>query len=230
GDRELVVVARLSTVGILLIALAVMANLGSIQEAWVTSLLLGAGMGSVLVLRWLWERINLWSEIAAITVSLVLAPVLLFVFDLSDAPDEDALRLALMAGLSTLAAVGVTFVTPPTDEATLVRFYRRVQPFGFWGRTARAAGADPRRSRRMLGLRLGLTATTALSLFLCLVGFGRLLVPAPGGSTLVSALILLVGLGLVPVWVRWGFGPEAAIEEGVPQEEVSAEAAAVDAP
>ena len=93
-------------------------------------------MGSVLVLRWLWERINLWSEMAAIATSLILAPVLLFGFDLSDAPDEDALRLAIMAAVSTVAAVGVTFVTPPTDEANARRVLqpgppvRRVAPDG----------------------------------------------------------------------------------------------------
>ena len=39
-----------------------------------TSLLFGAGMGSVLVMRWLWERINLHSELAAMAISLDLAP------------------------------------------------------------------------------------------------------------------------------------------------------------
>lgn len=212
-NRELVVVARLSNLLILAIALAIMANLGSIQEGWTTSLLLGAGMGSVLVLRWLWERINLWSELAAIATSLVLAPVLLFGFSLGDAPDEDALRLAVMAAVSTLAAVGVTFVTPPTDEATRVAFYRRVRPFGFWRDTARAAGDDPARSPRLLANRLGLTATAAASLFLVLVGAGRLLVPAPGASAAASWALLLAGLALVPVWVRWGFGPGALVED-----------------
>jgi solute:Na+ symporter, SSS family len=69
AGRELVVVARLSNLLILAIALVIMANLGSIQTAWFISLLFGAGMGSVLVLRWLWERINLYSELAAMASS-----------------------------------------------------------------------------------------------------------------------------------------------------------------
>ncbi|MEM1056461.1 MAG: sodium transporter [Bacteroidota bacterium] len=211
--RELVTVARISNVVLLVLALLIMANLGSIQEGWTTSLLLGAGMGSVLVLRWLWERINLWSELAAIVVSLILAPVLLFGFDLSDAPDEDAIRLAIMAAVSTLAAVGVTFFTPKTDERTRVAFYERVRPFGWWRETARAAGDDPERGPRQLARRLGLTATTAASLFLVLVGAGRLLVPAPDASTLMSVVYLGLGLGLIPVWVRWGFGAGALAEE-----------------
>ncbi|WP_412069202.1 sodium:solute symporter family protein [Rubrivirga sp. IMCC43871] len=212
-SRELVTVARISNVVLLVLALGVMTQLNSIQQGWTTSLLLGAGMGSVLVLRWLWERINLWSELAAIATSLVVAPILLFGLDLSDAPDEDALRLALMALASTVAAVGVTFVTPKTDEATRVAFYTRVRPFGWWRQTAIAAGDDPNRGPRQLGNRLALTATTAASLFLTLVGAGRLLIPAPDASTLASLAYLGAGLALIPVWVRWGFGPNALAED-----------------
>ena len=208
GERELVVVARLSNLLILTIALVIMANLGSIQEAWVTSLLLGAGMGSVLVLRWLWERINLWSEIAAIAVSLVTAYLLLFVVEFSDAPDEDALRLAIMAFVSTAAAIGVTFVTPKTDTATLVAFYDRVRPLGAWSQTARAAGDEASRPWKALRLRLGLTALTALSLFLLLVGLGRWLIPAPDGSGWTTVLCIVGGLALVPFWWRGAFHVE----------------------
>ena len=69
SNQELVTVARLSTLGILVIALLIMTKLGSIQQGWKMMLLFGAGMGSVLVLRWLWERINLYSEIMAILTS-----------------------------------------------------------------------------------------------------------------------------------------------------------------
>jgi solute:Na+ symporter, SSS family len=205
SQRELVVVARLSNVLLLALALLIMANLGSIQEAWVTSLLLGAGMGSVLVLRWLWERINLWSEVAAIAVSLVVAPVLLFGFGLGDAPGEDALRLAAMALASTAAAVGVTFVTPRTSDATLARFYGRVRPVGAWRRTAALAGDDPARPAAALRRRLGLTALTAGSLFLLLVGLGRVLIPPPAASALVTGGLVLAGLALIPLWWRGAF-------------------------
>jgi len=205
GNRELVVVARLSNILILVIALVIMANLGSIQEAWVTSLLLGAGMGSVLVLRWLWERINLWSEMAAIVASLITAPILLFGIGLGDTPEEDAIRLAVMAFVSTAAAIGVTTITPKTDEQKLVAFYRRVRPMGAWRATAVASGDTPGRPWRSLRLRLGLTALTAMSLFLLLVGIGRLLIPAPDATALWSIVLVMAGLGLVPFWWRAAF-------------------------
>lgn len=77
--RELVQVARVSTIVLLAISLALMTQLGSIQTAWQISLLFGAGVGAVLVLRWVWERINLLAEAASIVVSLLLAPLLLLI-------------------------------------------------------------------------------------------------------------------------------------------------------
>jgi Na+/proline symporter len=74
---ELVWIARLSNVVILVLSLLIMVNLGLIQATWFISLVFGAGIGGMLMLRWLWSRINLYSEIAAIATSLVVAPVIL---------------------------------------------------------------------------------------------------------------------------------------------------------
>ena len=70
--------ARLSNLVILVLALMIMSQLGSIQQGWKMSLLLGAGTGSVLVLRWVWERINLYSELAAMVVALIASGLLLY--------------------------------------------------------------------------------------------------------------------------------------------------------
>ncbi|TDI89163.1 MAG: sodium transporter, partial [Caldithrix sp.] len=141
-NSELVIVARLSNILILIIALIIMVNLGSIQKAWFLTLLFGAGMGSVLVLRWLWERINLFSELGAMAASLVVAPILLVVTDV------EWIRLGTMAVVTTLIAIGITYFTPVTDTNVLKEFYRRVQPLGFWRKTAILAGDDPNRSIR----------------------------------------------------------------------------------
>ncbi len=198
--RELVRVARLSNVVILGLALLIMANLGSIQTAWYVTLLFGAGTGAVLVLRWVWERINLYSELTAIAVSLVLAPILLLTVQ------AEWIRLLLMASISTLAVIGVTLLTPPTPEETLVRFFRRVDPPGFWRRTARQAGSDP--ARPIAALRRGawLTVTMSLSLYLLLIGCGKLLLPAPGVSRIVPWALIAGALATVALWWPGVFG------------------------
>jgi Na+/proline symporter len=193
-SHELVLAARMSNILILVIALAIMANLGSIQTAWFISLLFGAGMGSVLVLRWLWERINLFSELAAMSASLLVAPILLVVTDV------EWIRLGSMALISTAVAIAVTFFTPQTDEEVLKRFYQKVRPLGFWRKTALLTGDDPTASTRGLSRALRTTFLSALSLFLALVGIGKFMIRLPQESPLEPWLYVGVGLLLVPLW------------------------------
>ena len=209
-DRELVLVARLSNVLILVIAMIIMANLGSIQTAWFISLLFGAGMGSVLVLRWLWERINLYSELTAMGVSLITAPLLLYY--LGTDPEGEWIRLGIMALVTTSAAILVTFITPATDDATLKRFYRRVRPFGFWGHAAALNNVGGDVSVKALGRRLYAVAATAISLFTLLVGIGRLLFPAPESSPVISWICIATGLALIPLWLRMALSKDFDVD------------------
>ncbi len=201
-SHELVVAARISNVVILLIALTIMVNLGSIQTAWFISLLFGAGMGSVLVLRWLWERINLFSELAAMAASLIVAPILLFTTDV------EWIRLSVMALTTTTVAIGVTFITPATDDGILKAFYERVRPLGFWRRTAALAGDDPAASVQGFALGMKTTALTSLSLFFLLIGVGKLLFAVPGSSSVWAWLYTLIALALVPLWWKDAVGQQ----------------------
>lgn len=201
GRRELVVVARLSNLLVLAIAFVVMANLGSIQQAWRVSLLFGAGMGAVLVLRWLWERINLYSELGAMAVSLIAAPIVLRMVE------RDWAQIGVMALASTAAAVGAALLLPGTADVTLRAFYARVRPAGFWGRTARGAGDDPAVARRRLGREVVVTLLAATSLLGALYGVARLLFPLPGGSALPAWAALCVAAGASPFWWRAARAP-----------------------
>ena len=193
-SHELVLTARLSNILIVVIALIIMVNLGSIQTAWFISLLFGAGMGSVLVLRWLWERINLYSELAAMLVSLVVAPILLIV------TDEEWVRLGTMSLVSTLAAVLVTFFTPPTKQEVLNKFYKSINPSGFWRKTAVALGIDSSDPLKKLLLRLKSVAITSVSLFAMLIGVGKLLLLLPGDSRIWPWIFIIISIALIPLW------------------------------
>ena len=184
--RELVLVARLSNGLILILALMIMVNLGSIQATWFLSLVFGAGIGGVLMLRWLWSRINLYSEIAAIASSLVAAPLVILTVE------TEWLRLGIMVLVSMLAAVGITFVTPPTNPENLQNFVHKVKPVGWWPGYAKGP--------RELGRRLKYTLLMTLSLFLVLTGLIRLLIPLPWLTRLWAWVALLVGGGLAPLW------------------------------
>ncbi len=201
SSRELVIIARLSNIMVLVIALIIMANLGSIQTAWYISLLFGAGTGSVLVLRWFWERINLYSELAAIAASLVIAPIILYTVQ------AEWLRLLLMSLSSTVIVLIVTLLTPATDEKVLDDFYRRVSPPGFWTRTAARIGGDPIQPIRELKEGFYLVFTTAASIFLLLVGIGKLLLPIPQSSMWTAVGYLTAGILSILLWWNKIMGP-----------------------
>jgi len=198
SGRELVWVARAANLALVAVGLILAARIGSIQAAWHVSLLFGAGIGAVLLLRWTWERINLWSEFAAIGASLVLAPTLLACCD------EVPVRLSIMAIASTAITVIVALCTPKTSPAVLAEFYRRVRPPGFWGRTAAAVGEDPRAPRRALVGALGRVVGDGLALYLALYGAVRLLFPLPGGTRIGAVVALLCSAALV-LW-SWSRG------------------------
>jgi len=195
-SRELVLVARLSNILILIIALIIMANLGSIQKAWQISLLFGAGTGSVLVLRWVWERINLNSEIAAIFSSIVFAPIILFNVQ------EEWMRLLLMSVISTFFVVGAALLSPPTEDKKLIAFFKRVQPPGFWEKTASKVGMDPMKPRFDLLKGLKLILLTGVTCFFLLAGIGKLIVPMPDASLVYPMLLIAGGLICVPFWLK----------------------------
>ena len=146
--RRVVLLSRLSTGLIFVLSSGVTWALyvaGSIEGAWRIIIALGAGTGLVYILRWYWWRINAWSEIGAMAAALVAFSALtgFRVFDPTDALEGAYLMLATTA-FTTVAWVAATFLTAPTDEATLVAFYRRVRPGGRgWARVARAAGLEP---------------------------------------------------------------------------------------
>jgi solute:Na+ symporter, SSS family len=191
-DRELVLVARASTLVLLAASLWLMTRLGSIQTAWQISLLFGAGVGAVLVLRWLWERVNLLAEAASILMSLALAPLLLATVD------DDWLRLAAMAAASTAVVVLAAIYGPATDPRRLAEFYRRVRPPGWWRASAIATGVAPALPLAELRQRLMQVLACAISTYAWLIGTTGL---ALGTHPLwASTLVLAAGFAAVPWW------------------------------
>ena len=191
---ELVRVARLATIILFIIALAIMVNLGSIQTAWQISLLFGAGMGAVLVLRWIWERVNLWCEIGSILVSIILAPILMWTVD------ADWQRLLIMALVSTGVVIAAALLMPGTEPARLMAFYDRVRPPGWWANTARGLNLASRASHYDFRRDIVAMLAAATSVYTWLAGLALLLLQI--GSPMLATGLLLLGTVAVPLWWR----------------------------
>ncbi len=102
----------------------------SVDVAWKYLAALGAGTGAVYMARWLWWRINAWSEIAAMGASLVCFAAIQLLT--AKTPWREEHVLALNALVTCLVWLAVMWLTPPVSNQILLAFYRKVRPPG-WG-------------------------------------------------------------------------------------------------
>src|SRR5579863_9908795 len=70
SERHYVRVSQVVTILLVIASGYVSAQLASIRSGWQAVLEVGAGTGSVYMLRWYWWRINAWSEISAMITAL----------------------------------------------------------------------------------------------------------------------------------------------------------------
>lgn len=73
SDRHYVAVARAAMVLLTVITLLIVPRLTGIKEAYQYLAVITGGIGTVMVLRWYWWRVNAWSEISAILAAVVVA-------------------------------------------------------------------------------------------------------------------------------------------------------------
>jgi solute:Na+ symporter, SSS family len=138
SDAHYVWVARVATILLMLVGLAITTQLTSIEGAWRFLIECGAGTGLVLILRWYWWRVSAWSELAATLLPFLLYGFTQLMFHVVDGGAVDSMwqfpgSFFFTVGLTTLGWLVVTWLTPQTDAATLQAFSERVRPQGWWG-------------------------------------------------------------------------------------------------
>jgi Na+/proline symporter len=140
-ERHYVRASQIATILLTVISAVITHYMDSIAGAWKLLIVTGAGTGAVLILRWYWWRINAWSEVSSMATAFVVSILLQTAFHLdSDNPVQFAYLILITVAVTTVVWLAVTFITAPENDATLVRFYRRVRPSVFgWSRVARLA-------------------------------------------------------------------------------------------
>ena len=128
SEKSYVVAGRIITLILMVIGLIVSLYIETISGVWSFIIECGAGLGMVLILRWLWWRINAWSEIAATIAPFISYAYSKFVLDL-DFPDS----FFITVGFTSATWIIATFITNPSDHKTLQHFYNKIQPLGNWG-------------------------------------------------------------------------------------------------
>ena len=197
AERHYVMMGRLVTAGLMLIAALLTYVLDSARESFELLLSIGAGTGLLYLLRWFWWRINAWSEIVAMGSSFVVALGLFIARKLGLAM-ESHIALILTVAITTVAWIAATFATPPTDRGTLTSFYRLVRPAGpGWNAVRQEAGlpASPDSfANSFLGWVLG-----CLLVYSALFGTGSFIYGqnAQGMVWLVAFVVAVIGLSRV---------------------------------
>jgi SSS family solute:Na+ symporter len=186
-ENHYVMVSRLCTVLLVIVAAWVSVQLGSIASGWEIVLQVGAGTGAVYILRWYWWRINAWSEISAMASSLAISLVLSRWHPFSGNSSLVFAKGALATTVVTsIVWVAVTLLTEPEPEEVLTRFYRNVRPdVRGWKPVAKLLPGIP--ANRDLGANLGAWLLGCAMVYTCLFGTGKLLLHQPA-----VGLVLLV--------------------------------------
>ena len=126
SEKHYVMVSRLTSIAVMIVAAVCALFVKSISSAWILVWSMGAGIGLVLILRWFWWRINAYSEIAALSASLLAAIPLSFL------NLEGHIRILLVVPFAMAVWIPVTLFTKPEPKAHLLAFYHRVRPRGWW--------------------------------------------------------------------------------------------------
>ncbi|MCB0401683.1 MAG: Na+:solute symporter [Flavobacteriales bacterium] len=173
NEKKLVNAGKVATVAIMLVALIITSFIDTIDGAARFLIASSAGLGAVLILRWYWSRINIWSEISATIAPIIGYTISKFliapVFDVVISEQEIQNGFIANEGIllsttlfTTIVWITVTFLTQPESKATLQHFYQRVKPQGAWNSVREQLGL-PKEKSQIPALILSWLSATALT-------------------------------------------------------------------
>jgi SSS family solute:Na+ symporter len=198
SEAHYVLVGRLTTAALMIIAGLVTLVLESARGSFNLLLSIGAGTGLLYLLRWFWWRINAWSEIAAMVSSFALAAVVFYMEGQGTAwPSHQSLIGTVI--ITTLVWVIVAFVTKPTDDATLQSFYKLARPAGpGWARTREQCGNLP--PHDSLTPAFGAWALGCVLVYSALFGTGHFLLGNTVSGWIAAAIFIVSVVLLRRLW------------------------------
>ena len=194
-ERHYIMVGRLVTAALMIVAAGLTFVLDTAQASFNLLLSVGAGTGLIYLLRWYWWRINAWSEIAAMVSSFAVA-VAFFVAGKTGVAVAAQTSLLITVAVTTIVWVAATYLTSPTDRATLVEFYRLVRPAGpGWEPVRAEAGVGPSPdsiTQSLLGWVLG-----CLMVYAALFGAGSFLYGRSSQGAVWAVVFLIATVGII---------------------------------
>ena len=136
-EKEEVIIGKVTTIFMFIIAgtIAVMfvRNIVTwfmfINVAMVTFLL------PLAFFRFFWWRFNVWGELAAVVLGLPVSIIVWFILGLKDADlISQGWGLVTVLAVSFILLTIISLLTPAEKDVTLINFYKKCIPPGFWGK------------------------------------------------------------------------------------------------
>ncbi|TWU14674.1 Sodium/glucose cotransporter [Symmachiella macrocystis] len=210
-QKELVRVGRLSTVLMMVFAGILALFLKDAYQGFEILLQIGAGTGLLFILRWFWWRINPYSEIVAMVVSFMVALWAAFA-----APEDmpSWVKLSVGVGITTVAWILATLVTPADDEEKLRSFYRLVHPGGLgWKRVLDKAAADgvplPKDGNSHIGLGVACMLVGCLGVYSALFATGYYLYGQTTNAIILTVVAVIAAGFLATMWSKITAGDQS---------------------
>lgn len=130
-EKQLIRHSRWSSIILVVLGLLLTLNLSSINQIWGwLTMSMGAGLIIPLLVRWYWWRFNGYGFAAGVVMGMG-AEIIQGLF-FSSLPEYWSFLIVSLS--SFVGSVLGTFLTKPTDDEVLVKFYKKTRPFGFWGK------------------------------------------------------------------------------------------------
>lgn len=203
-DKELVMVGRLSTVLLMVLAAFLALALSNALEAFNILLQIGAGTGLIFILRWFWWRINAYTEIYAMVISFAVAIFFEVInpnIQLIPIPEDMAyLKLLYGVGITTVGWILATLMTKPEKDEVLVSFYRKVRPASFGWKKVLDRFPEEKQEQGQLPMEIGLMLIGSIMVYAVLFAVGFWIY----GNTLSAIIATVVAIaGGVIIFRSW---------------------------
>lgn len=200
-DSQQVLIGRLSTVILMILAAVVALYLRTAFEAFELILQIGAGTGLLFILRWFWWRINAYSEIVAMVISFLIA----WYFEkFYDGNMESYEQMITGVAVTTVCWVVATILTRPTDEIVLKKFFQLIGPHRYgWKPVIRELekdGLEPEPSERSLGNEIFLLFTGCILVYSTLFSIGYWLYDEMKWALICLAIAVATVYAMIRAW------------------------------
>lgn len=189
-QKHYVLIARVTMIAIMVLAVIATTLIPSILEAFKFIGVFFAGLGTVLIARWFWWRVNAKTEIVALVSTIIIATITLnFLPNTTiDGVTKDLFTLRVLITTLSVAAIWITFafMTSKSPTQADVAFHEKMQIGGKgWNQVSVVKSTLPQGIKEWI---------LVIAILLCiLLGTGKLIFHEWGiGLSLISVALILI--------------------------------------